>query len=651
MSFLQRRAAKLLVACSIVLLSLALAQAQEQPLRAVGSGLAAPIVQSFVEATGTPLELTVAGSSAGLEALCQRGAEIALSARPLSAAEEAACTLNGVSFSEFLIGHNILTLAVNAADDVPQCLTLDQVNQLLAPSAAMIDWTGFVSAIPALPLTVLLPPEDTAAFAIADQLVSGVGLRAVNATTQADRAAMLANVASTPGALAITTGAALPDGLRAIAIDSGISGCATATAESVERRVYTPASRLFLYVNSDQLAAAQPLLEAMFAEGALAASTAPEFTAPSETALGENRTIAAEGRAGRSFSREVTAYSIPQNLVGEISIAGSADAKPYIESLNSAFVGGSPSVTLLYTPLGVQDGVQRFCNGEIDMVSVFAPLTEDQTAACAQNDVIAEPFFFGAFAPVVVVGNGTAFAECLTTAEVAAVWGASVGSLATTWSTVREAFPAEQALTVFRPATSGLLSDILVAAAPNTAPRADGETNDDPAYRAAAVANVVGGVTYMAWSDYLSLPANEAERVRALAIDGGSGCVPPTQASIADGTYPLARPLTLLVRRSSLARQDVQAYLWFALSDANYTLISAAGLDGIEFDELASRRSALEALFPVVAQEVADAMQQAAEATPEPEAAGEPEATGEPEAEATAEATPDAEATPESSGG
>jgi ABC-type phosphate transport system substrate-binding protein len=304
-------------------------------------------------------------------------------------------------------------------------------------------------------------------------------------------------------------------------------------------------------------------------------------------------------------------------------------------------------VTVQYEPLGVIDGITRFCNGEVDMVTTFAPLTDEQLATCAQNEVTPETFTLGAFAPVVVVGNGTEFADCLTTAETALIFGATGDTVVENWTGVRAAF-ADQPLTLFTPTGSNVLSDLLVRATAGAAPRADGETSDDPAYRAAAVANVVGGVTYMSYPEFLGLPAIEAERVRALPINNGTECVAPDNATLTDGSYALSRPILLLVRRSSIARQDVQSYLWTANSDASFSLISAAGLAGVAFDDLALRRDALQDLFPVVMQEVADAMI-APDATAE--AAPPIDSTPEVGPEPAAEMTPEAESTPEASGG
>ena len=56
----------------------------------------------------------------------------------------------------------------------------------------------------------------------------------------------------------------------------------------------------------------------------------------------------------------------------------------------------------------------------------------------------------------------------------------------------------------------------------------------------------------------------DIDRLRAVAIDNGNGCVLPSAETIASGSYaPLSRPLYLYVNRASLERPEAQAFLHF----------------------------------------------------------------------------------------
>ncbi|HET9950138.1 MAG TPA: hypothetical protein VFQ22_14545, partial [Longimicrobiales bacterium] len=63
--------------------------------------------------------------------------------------------------------------------------------------------------------------------------------------------------------------------------------------------------------------------------------------------------------------------------------------------------------------------------------------------------------------------------------------------------------------------------------------------------------------------------AENAQGLKLVAVDGGAGCVAPSDRTIDDGTYaPLARPLTVYVSHGSLARPVVRSYVELLLTRA-----------------------------------------------------------------------------------
>ncbi|MCZ2099832.1 MAG: hypothetical protein LC121_26925, partial [Anaerolineae bacterium] len=159
---------------------------------------------------------------------------------------------------------------------------------------------------------------------------------------------------------------------------------------------------------------------------------------------------------------------------------------------------------------------------------------------------------------------------------------------------------------------------MLLASGQNVPTREDlAESRTSPAYRVTAVGNVEGGITYMNWLDYQSLAADVQANAQLLAVDAGGGCVAPSATSINDGTYPLVRPLNLIVNRISMARQEVQSLLWYLASDANYSLFASNGFAGIPFADLPNLRDWLQRTYAQAAVDSAEAAARAAEATPE----------------------------------
>jgi phosphate transport system substrate-binding protein len=55
--------------------------------------------------------------------------------------------------------------------------------------------------------------------------------------------------------------------------------------------------------------------------------------------------------------------------------------------------------------------------------------------------------------------------------------------------------------------------------------------------------------------------------MKALAIDGGKGCVMPSTEAVQKGIYnPLGRPLFIYVSRKSADKPEVQQYIEFAMT-------------------------------------------------------------------------------------
>src|SRR5690606_39879492 len=80
-----------------------------------------------------------------------------------------------------------------------------------------------------------------------------------------------------------------------------------------------------------------------------------------------------------------------------------------------------------------------------------------------------------------------------------------------------------------------------------------------PDYQASADDNVIiqgiqGADTSFGWVGFAF--AREAAGVKVLEVDGGDGCVAPTDETIADGSYPVSRPLFIYVNRAKAERSE-----------------------------------------------------------------------------------------------
>jgi phosphate transport system substrate-binding protein len=89
----------------------------------------------------------------------------------------------------------------------------------------------------------------------------------------------------------------------------------------------------------------------------------------------------------------------------------------------------------------------------------------------------------------------------------------------------------------------------------------------------AGVEGSAGGMFFVGYTYYVE----NQDRVKALQVDGGGGCVEPSDATVQDGSYaPLGRGLFVYASDAALAKPQVQAFLDFYINQ-NDAITGAVG--------------------------------------------------------------------------
>ena len=593
--------------------------AQDTALTVVGSGIVNAVVASLAEAIETePISLTTTGTTAGLDRFCKGRADIATASRAITAAEDALCRADEVAYSEFLIAHSILAFA--AHPDAPrQCLTASELSDLFKPSAAhqLRDWSSYDETLGELPITFIVPQDSQGAYVILDDLIAGDGLRRDALPYEDPQAAML-QVSQTPGAIAalpFSGQLAAAESLVVMELDADdTADCAAPSAENVENQRYSAAQPLFIYVNQARLAQS-PALAALIgfitSQAAAAGVAEAGFTPPSRDTYALNAAILSNAESGRLISGAESQFTIPPSLSGHISISGSASAYGLLNAIASELTRQHEQLTIDFSMSGQNAGLRRLCADETDIAVLESELAADALQACQDNNISAFPLPIGAQAAVLLGNAADERASCLTTTHIRTIWHAKSTGQIQAWSDLDASFP-EQNMTLFGAAAGDEYADMLMRTAGQAIPplRRDIETDRDPLYRAAAVGNVPGALTYMSWPDYQRALANEQTNIQLVAVDDGAGCIRPSKESITSGAYPLARSASLLVNEGSLADISLQSYLWRLFSEEGWSRMGDEGFVGINFVDLAALRSSLETQFSL-AQAAAEASETA----------------------------------------
>jgi phosphate transport system substrate-binding protein len=253
-------------------------------------------------------------------------------------------------------------------------------------------------------------------------------------------------------------------------------------------------------------------------------------------------------------------------LSGRIRVDGSATLEPFTTLAAERFQREHPGVGVIVgiTPSRTGGGFERFCAGETDLANASRPIEADEQETCRARGIEYVEFQVANDALTVVVNPENHWADCLTVSELKRIWerGSGVGS----WRDVRAGFPNAD-LELYGPSTDSgtfeYFTDVIVGE--QGAKRTDYRASRDDNVTVEGVAGARGGLGYFGLSYF-----NENEdRLKALQIDGGSGCVAPSVEAAQSGDYtPLSRPLFVYAQKEAFREPHVRAFVEYALDNA-----------------------------------------------------------------------------------
>lgn len=248
-----------------------------------------------------------------------------------------------------------------------------------------------------------------------------------------------------------------------------------------------------------------------------------------------------------------------------ISVDGSSTVYPISEAMAEEFGFASEDrVHVTIATSGTGGGFKTFCAGERDISNASRHIKSGEAALCEANGVEYIELQIAIDGLSVVVNPANTFAQCLTVAELKAIW--EPGSTVQLWSEVRPSWPAEPIRLYGAGTNSGTFDSFTETIVGRTgASRTDFSASEDDNV---LVQGVEGDRNSLGFFGYAYFAEN-ATRIRAVEIDGGNGCVAPTPETVRSGEYkPLARPLFIYVSLASWERPVVRQFVRFYLEQA-----------------------------------------------------------------------------------
>jgi len=302
------------------------------------------------------------------------------------------------------------------------------------------------------------------------------------------------------------------------------------------------------------------------------------------------------GRGGDGETAGPTTSAAGESdLTGRIQADGSSTVGPFTTAAAERFQNQYPGVQVTVGVSGTGGGFERFCRGETDLSNASRPIKDEEAQLCADAGIEYVEFQVVNDALTVVVNKDNGWATCLTTEQLAAIWGP--GSKVENWNQVDPSFPDEK-LALYGPGTDSGTFDYFTGEinGEEGASRSDYGASEDDNVIVTGVSGERGGLGYFGFSYF----EENQDTLKAVEIDGGDGCVAPSVENAQNGTYkPLARPLFIYAKKESFTRPEVEEFIGFVL-DNEQEIAEAAQYVPMTEEQIAKARTDFEAALDEV---------------------------------------------------
>lgn len=283
---------------------------------------------------------------------------------------------------------------------------------------------------------------------------------------------------------------------------------------------------------------------------------------------------------------------------GAVNISGSSTVEPISARVAETFSANNPDVAIAVEGPGTGDGFALFCSGDTDISDASRPIKDVEAEECAANGIEWIELNVATDGLSVITSPENGAVACLSTADLYALLGEeSIGfgnwsdadALAAEIGAPNTPYPDADLVVTAPGEESGTFDTFVEFIVDGVAGGEDyaetrGVESVRPDYVASAndntiIEGIAGSATSLGWVGYAFFVAN-ADRAKTLAIDGTNDgtCVEPSAETIADGSYPLARPLFIYVNASAAeSKPEVAAYVDLYLSEEGLASVDEAG--------------------------------------------------------------------------
>ena len=540
-----------------------------------GSSTVAPITEAVAEEfrkeqPGVLVNVGISGSGGGFKRFMVGETDVSDASRAIKSSEAATAAENSISYFEFLVGVDGLSVMVNSDNDFVNCLTLEQLNMLWKPESTISKWSDLDSSWPDRDINLYGPGTDSGTFDYFTEEVNGEAkLSRADYTASEDDNVLVQGISgdrNSLGYFGYAYYAANTDKLKLVAVDSG-NGCVTPSLDTIASGQYTPLSRpLFIYVSSESLQ--RPEVKG-FVEF---------YMLHGQQLTGEVGYVPLATHAYQNNLNVVQASVRPEgSLTGTIEIDGSSTVAPITEAVAEEYRKEQPGVLVNVGISGSGGGFKRFTAGEADISDASRVIKDSEASAAKENGIEYYEFLVGVDGLSVMVNPQNDFVNCMTTEQLNMLWKPE--STVDSWNDLDPSWPDRQ-INLYGPGTDSGTFDYFTEEinGESKLSRADYTASEDDNVLVQGISGDRNSLGYFGFAYY----AANTDKLKLVAVDSGNGCVTPSLDTIASGSYsPLSRPLFIYVNKSSLERPEVRDFVRFYMlngqsltSDVGYVPLS-----------------------------------------------------------------------------
>jgi len=276
-----------------------------------------------------------------------------------------------------------------------------------------------------------------------------------------------------------------------------------------------------------------------------------------------------------------------------IQVDGSSTVAKVAAAVQEEFESRFTDTKVALKVTGTGTGFKEMISGRIDIANASRPVKSGERADCEKNGVELVELKIALDGLTVCVNRENDWVDSITVAQLKKIW--EPGSTVKTWKDVDPAWP-DVAISLFGPGEESGTFDYFTEVINGK------EDLITESYSASADDNVTvtgisgekGGLGFFGCAYYFS----NQDKVKALKVsstESAADGVLPSAETVQSGTYkPLSRPLYIYVKKSALARPEVQDFARFFLNEGQ-AQVSKVGYVPLADADLKASRETLDA--------------------------------------------------------